>query len=150
MARDYIHDERTLSAFLTYATPRERMAAAKISKQVYYQLIHDDNFQIALHERETALYAAALGRLQGALTAAVDTLTAINSDEENAPQVRINAARALLSQAVQLDEHVSLLARVDALERLAQNKTGQNVMQKREAARNIEEAIDGLRGGHDD
>lgn len=66
------------------------------------------------HRRENL--TAACGALQGALLDAIRTARDILNDTENAPQVRLNAASMVLSNALRYTEQNDILQRLDALE----------------------------------
>lgn len=73
-------------------------------------------FRDAYREAKREVVMAAIARLQGAATEAVDALRAVMNDVENPASARVSAARAVLEIAVRAVEMEDLTARVEEIE----------------------------------
>ena len=112
--------ERALVALLEQPTVVDAAAAANISKTTLYKWLKGIDFrQRYLAARRDAV-SHAVGRLQQAMTGAVETLETIAADPQAPPAARIAAARTIISQAIKGVEVEDLMARIERLENLEQ------------------------------
>lgn len=105
-----------LCALIAQRTVAEAAKAAGVSERTLYSRLADDAFRAEYEARQKTTLDAACKTLQRALTEAVEVLTSIMADANNAPQSRITAARSVLEYGVKLTELTDLSARVAALE----------------------------------
>lgn len=70
-----------------------------------------DELRLDLLERNTA-------KIQMQLGSAIDVMAEVMLDGENSPQVRLNAADALIRNNLKLTEQADILRRLEALERM--------------------------------
>lgn len=110
------NDEKILCALIAHRTVAEAAAAAGCSERTIYSRLADDSFREEYDKRQRSTLDQACKTLQKALTDAVEVLTDIMNNTENAPQSRITAARSVLEYGVKLTELTDLAARVAALE----------------------------------
>ena len=111
-------DETILSALVSNTTIRAASAACGVSEtQIYARLKNPefkqkyDKLRIDLLERNTA-------QIQMQVGSAIQTMADVMNDGENSPQVRLNAADALIRNNLKLTEQTDILRRLEALERL--------------------------------
>ena len=110
------NDEKILCALIAHKTITAAAASAGVSERTVYSRLADDAFRAEYDRRQRTTLDHACKTLQAALTDAVEVLTAIMADSQNAPQSRITAARSVLEYGVKLTELTDLAARVAALE----------------------------------
>lgn len=80
-----------------------------------YRLSRTPTFKQRVSELRSDITSAALGRLTNAATTAVDTLVELMG-QDNEPPVRMNAAKAILTNLGPLSELSELRARLEAIE----------------------------------
>lgn len=107
---------RVMEALLTHSTKEAAAQAAGVNRSTVDAYLTDPDFRSEYEERRRCLLDAVCSSLQSAMSDAVQTLTEIMSNAENAPQARIQAARSVLEYGVKLTELTDLAARVEALE----------------------------------
>ena len=73
-------------------------------------------FRAKLNETKMRILEAATVAAQGRMTEAVAVMADIMGEDENAPQVRLNAAEAIIRNGMKLTEQTDILSRLDALE----------------------------------
>jgi len=108
--------EQTLLSLLAAGrSVREAAASAGVSERTVYRRLASPGFQRQLAAIRDELITAALGELVGCANQAVTKLrTLLDAKEE---RVQLQAAKALLEQALRLREAVTLEHRLVALER---------------------------------
>lgn len=118
-------DEKILAALIASPTIRAASEACGISETVIYGRLRDDVFRQRYDAARLELLDAATATLQKKITAAIDVISEIAEDAETAPQIRLNAATAILQNAVKLTEY----------------GVNMKAQQQRDAARNIAETV---------
>ena len=93
--------------------------AAGISPRALRSYLADPAFAAELQRLQDEQFADAAQRGRQNMTAAMDALRVIMTDESQNGQTRTNAARALLEFSLKLDERENILKRLDKLEALA-------------------------------
>ena len=111
-----LSDDSILSALIAYGSPAVAAKALGCSTQPIYTRLRNPEFKAKVDEHRRENLTAACGALQGALLDAIRTARDILNDTENAPQVRLNAASMVLSNALRYTEQNDILQRLDALE----------------------------------
>ena len=108
---------RAIPALLTEESIEAAAARAKISRRTLDRwLKEDDQFQTELHKAQDRAIDRAISRLAGEARAAAATLAEIHRDREVAAAVRVQAARAVLSEIMKLREQRELASRIERLE----------------------------------
>ena len=85
------------------------------SEQTAYNLSSTPEFKSRVSEIRTELTTEAVGKLTSAATEAVDTLRSL-LNAANEPNVRLNAAKAILANLGPISEANELRNRIDAIE----------------------------------
>lgn len=111
-----LSDEDVLAALVAYGSPTAAAKALGCSTQPIYSRLKDQTFKAEFDRRRNHNMSAACSALQAALLDAVESARAILNDAENAPQIRLNAANMLLSNALRYTEQHDILQRIEALE----------------------------------
>lgn len=116
------YPEHIIAAFLTSWRPKEIMAAAKISKNKYYKLRGDPDFQRILTERRSEIVKDAILKMERLLDRDIDIVQQIIEDPETAKQVRLNGVRLIMDQLNSWKQTVELTDRIQQLEKDAESK----------------------------
>ena len=111
--------EKALAALLT--EPTQEAAAKKIgvTARTLRNYLAAPEFLEAYRQAHAQLVEDATKRMQRGLSAAVDTLQEIATDQDAGKTARVAAARSLLEQALRYTELSDLLGRIAKLEELA-------------------------------
>ena len=67
-AKDYIHDERVIGAFLNNFRMVDVMKETGLSKNTVYKIRNDPEFQKVIRERKEAILKTAVNKMQSYLT----------------------------------------------------------------------------------
>ena len=94
-----VSDETIISALLAHGTIRSAAAAAGISERTIYNRLHDRDFMPKYKAAKSDIIRAAVFNLNSQIQAAVDVVVSIMSDQDNNPQIRLNAAEIIMRQA---------------------------------------------------
>jgi hypothetical protein len=117
------NQDRAIIALLTEPTVEAAARAACIAPATIWRWSRDAGFRSRLREARRAVVEGAIGRLQQAATAAVDTLH--RNLTCGTPSVEVRAASVILDQAIKAVELFDIVDRVEQLEaRLAAASEG--------------------------
>lgn len=116
--------DQLLNALMAFPTVTQAAQAAGVSRTRAYELMAEPEFRDELNRAKRTTLEASTRYMQTAVSECVETLMGIVRDESNAPQVRINAAQVVLSNARAFTEAVDLVPRIEALEELAKADAG--------------------------
>ena len=109
--------KRAIKALLAEDTIAEAAKSAAVSQRSLYRWLQEDElFQEQLHKAQDRAIDGAISRLSGEARAAAATLAEIHRDREVAAAVRVQAARAVLSEIMKLREQRELAERLERLE----------------------------------
>ena len=97
---------------------RDAAKLAKCSESNAYTLSRSDEFRNAVSRLRTEITFEAVGKLTSGCTEAIDTLRELLS-QDNEPNIRLNASKAILNALPPLSELSELRSRVDGIERQA-------------------------------
>lgn len=111
-----IKDEVIITALLEQGSIRAAASALGIGEATIYKRKKDEAFTAKYNEAKAECVKAATGKLQYVSLSAANTLTAIMEDPETAPQIRINAANAVLNYTAKFTETADILERLAKLE----------------------------------
>ncbi len=109
-------DEILIDALLSFGSIKAAAAAIGCTEGTFYKRMKQDTFTQKYKLAKHKCVEATVNKLQYASLSAVNTLTTIMEDPEVAPQVRINAANAVLNHAAKFTENVDILDRLEELE----------------------------------
>lgn len=101
---------------LANPTIRAASAACGVSETQIYRRLRDLGFKERYDSARRELLDRATAVLQGRLAGAIEVMGEICQDTETAPQVRLNAADAIIRNSLKLTEISDVLQRLDALE----------------------------------
>ena len=110
------YEEHIVVAFLTHWKAKEIQAAAEISKNKYYELKNDKDFQRILTERRSEFVREAVLKMESYLSEDVEILQTIIRDENTSAQVKVNAINLMMSQLNQWKQTTEMLDRLQMLE----------------------------------
>ena len=106
--------DRVIIALLTEPTVEAAARAVDIAPATIWRWAQQSDFKARLRAARRAVVEGAIGRLQQAATAAVDTLQ--RNLTCGTPSVEVRAATVILDQAVKAVELFDLVERVEQLE----------------------------------
>ena len=115
-AKDYIHDERVIGAFLNNFRMVDVMKETGLSKNTVYKIRNDPEFQKTIRERKEAILKTSVNKMQSYLTKDVEILQGIIEDPETSPQVKINAIQTIMSQLRDWTTTTDIMKRLEALQ----------------------------------
>lgn len=95
---------------------RAAAEACGTSESQIYARLRIPEFKARYDEARRELLERNTAALQAHLGAAIETMGQICTDAETAPQVRLNAADAIIRNSLKLTEQADILARLAALE----------------------------------
>lgn len=110
------NDELIIAALISTTSVKDAASKAGVSIKSIYNRLKDDEFRKAYRDARSQLIAKATYALQASTLSAIEVLNEIKDDVNNAPQVRVNAATAVLSNNIKLTEQYEILARLEKLE----------------------------------
>ena len=115
-AKDYIHDERVIGAFLNNFRMVDVMKETGLSKNTVYKIRNDPEFQKVIRERKEAILKTAVNKMQGYLTKDVEILQQIIEDPETSAQTKVNAIQTLMNQLRDWTTTTDLMKKLEALQ----------------------------------
>lgn len=95
-------DDIILNAILAYPTIREASEAIGIPESTIYLRIKDEKFNKRYNEAKTQMLKNTTTFLQSKLQEATATIVDIMNDTDTAPQVRLNACKAVFDYCIKL------------------------------------------------
>ena len=115
-AKDYIHDERVISAFLNNFRMVDVIRETGLSKKTCYKIRNDPEFQKVIRERKEAILKTAVNKMQGYLTKDVEILQQIIEDPETSAQTKVNAIQTLMNQLRDWTTTTDIMKKLEALQ----------------------------------
>jgi hypothetical protein len=112
--------EAAISALLSERTIGEAAAKCGVSEKTLFRWTRDAGFDARYRQARSALLTQAMGVLQQGAAVASDTLLAVAQDASAPASARVSAARSVLEMLLRSRELDELEARLDALERGAE------------------------------
>ncbi len=114
-------DEALAFSLAKGATRAEASAEVGISVRTCYTRLHDPAFRSLVDELRTRMLSEAIGKMASAAAAAAATLAELLGDGQRA-EVRLGAAKAILTSLINVQAHVELCERVAQLEALSDGR----------------------------
>lgn len=121
-AKDYIHDERVISAFLNNFRMTDVMKETGLSKNTVYKIRNDPEFQKVIRERKEAILKTAVNKMQGYLTKDVEILQQIIEDPETSAQTKVNAIQTLMNQLRDWTTTTDIMKKLEALQKPSEDE----------------------------
>lgn len=119
--KDYIQDERIISAFLNNFRMVDVMKETGLSSKTVYKIRNDPMFQKVLQERKDAVLQEAVNKMRGYMTRNVDILQRIIEDPETPAQTKINGIQLMFYTFRDWINTTDLIKRVEALQETSGN-----------------------------
>lgn len=116
-AKDYIHDERVIGAFLNNFRMVDVMKETGLSKNTVYKIRNDPEFQKVIRERKEAILKTAVNKMQGYLTKDVEILQQIIEDPDTSAQTKVNAIQTLMNQLRDWTTTTDIMKKLEALQK---------------------------------
>jgi len=116
-AKDYIHDERVIGAFLNNFRMVDVMKETGLSKNTVYKIRNDPEFQRVIRERKEAILKTAVNKMQGYLTKDVEILQQIIEDPDTSAQTKVNAIQTLMNQLRDWTTTTDIMKKLEALQK---------------------------------
>ncbi|WP_312200268.1 hypothetical protein [Anaerospora hongkongensis] len=113
------NDKRESLIIALLSSPDIQTAAAEagISESTAWRWLRDDEFQNQYREAKKQALSVAIGKLQQATSAAVDTLRTVADDVAAPASSRVSAAKSILEMAFKATEIEDFEQRLSALEK---------------------------------
>jgi hypothetical protein len=118
MANRQIADETIIAALLSNPTVPAAAKACKVGVSTIYKRFDDAEFCRKLDAERVKVLRQCTTRLTASINKAIDALLDVLKDPESTPQIRVNAANALLNHNAKYTDQLDILKRLEALERL--------------------------------
>lgn len=112
-----ISDEEIIAAILSCPTNLQAAEKCGLSEGQMYKRMREESFRLKYAEAKTSLLERATALMQSNMSEAVSTMAEIMRNDKNSPQVRLNAADAIIRNGIRLTEQREILERLEALER---------------------------------
>lgn len=109
-------DEKIIAALIANPTVRAASDACGVSETQIYARMRNPEFKSRYDEARRDLLKSNTAALQSHLAGAIETMWQICADTETAPQVRLNAADAIIRNSLKLTEQLDILSRLEELE----------------------------------
>ncbi len=109
-------DERIISALIATPTIREAAVVCGCSESTIYARLKEPKFKAKYDVERRGLLERNAAALQSHLGKAIATMAEIVDDKSTAPQIRLNAADAIVRNSLKLNEQTEIIRRVDELE----------------------------------
>lgn len=111
-----ITNEQIIAELLNSVSIREAAKKLGLQEKTVYSRMKQPDFQKMYAEARAEIITHATARLQNYANSAVNCLALIMEDKENAPQVRVNAADAILRFCLKYSEKEDIADKIEALE----------------------------------
>jgi hypothetical protein len=111
-----VTDEAIINALLSCKTNTQAADICGLSREQLCRRIKSPEFREKLKTARAYILEGATSALQAATSSAVDTMVSIMRDEENPPQVRLNASESIIRNCLRMTEQCEILQRLDELE----------------------------------
>lgn len=107
MSNKAVSNERIIAALLQHGTIKAAAAEAGISQRALYERMQDRDFRAAYTDARAAIVRDAVNALSNKLSAAVDTIADIMTDEKASPGIRLQAAQMVLTNATKFIDRLN-------------------------------------------
>lgn len=111
---------------LSCLTIREASKTCGVSETQIYSRLREPEFKARYDEARRELLENATKSLQARTGGAVDTMWKVCQNEENPPQVRLNAAEAILRNSLRFTETTDILEKLQKLEQWRAENDGKH------------------------
>ena len=111
-----------ISALLISRTIEEAAKMANVGEHTVYRWLKLPEFAEAYREARREVVQHAVSRLQQAVGQAVAVLCEVMNDQDTPPSSRVQAARAVLEQAIRTVENEDIITRIEKLEKFVEEK----------------------------
>lgn len=111
-----VNDERILAALLSANSVTEAAKDCGISKTTIYARLKDPVFNAKYEAACRDVLKNVKAALQIQMGEAVNVMAEVMNEKKNAPQIRLNAADAVLRHGLRLTEKVDIVERLDKME----------------------------------
>lgn len=117
-----LSDERLISALLSCSTNKEAAAVAGISEKQLYNRMKSPEFQTKYSEAKALIVERSVTEIQRHVSKAIDTMAKILDQKDASPQVRLNAADAIIRNSLRMAEQYELRAEILELREMLVNE----------------------------
>lgn len=116
--------ELVLNALLSYPTIREAAASVPVPESTVYRYLKHPDFKARYEAAKARMVEDAVTFMQTKLSEATQIIVGIMGNAETAPQVRLNAAKAIMDCCMRLTEQAEIMRRLEQLEEAVDNEGG--------------------------
>ena len=115
-------DEKILAALLSTTTVKQAAQEAGVSESTIRRRLQDPEFSERYHQARLDMLKNHVSALHGYLGVAISTLGQVMANKDVSAQTRVNAAEAVLRNCMKLTEQADILAKLDELESMLEDK----------------------------
>lgn len=115
--------EKAIAALLVSPSIPAAARSIGVGESTLSRWLRLDGFQAAYRDARKQLVSHAVAKVQGVMSAAVDTLRTVMADPEAPASARVSAARAVLELGLRAVESEDFEERIKNLENIVERKT---------------------------
>ncbi len=116
MRENKLNDETIILSLLSNRTIKEAAKSCGVSESSIYARLRDPAFVKKYDKAKKTLFKQGSEALQKLLLEAIETMGEICKNRSISPQIRLNAADAIIRNSVQVTKQAEILRRVEELE----------------------------------
>lgn len=109
------NDDVIISALIATPTIKAAALKAEVSDSLIYSRLNDPDFRSKLDKAHSQLMTETMQALKASLIDSVETMYLIMMDTENPPQVRLNAADAIVRNTLKVTERCEIVEQLNKI-----------------------------------
>ena len=118
--------EVLIGALLTNGTAQKASEALGVSRSTVYKTMAENGFNEAYRQAKQELLQAISDKLSNSMLQSIITTEQIRDNEDNSPQIRLNACQIILTTGHRIKEQTEIIARLEALDRAEKERISNN------------------------
>lgn len=119
-----ITDEKIIAVLLASDTRKKACKTLGIKEQTLYDRMGKPDFQVKYKQARDEIIKQVTDRISSEITEAISVISEIMHDNNNSPQIRLNASDCLLRHGIRLIEQRDIIERIEKLEAIYASERG--------------------------
>lgn len=119
-----ITDEKIIAVLLASDTRKKACKTLGIKEQTLYDRMSKPDFQVKYKQARDEIIKQVTDRISSEITEAISVISEIMHDNNNSPQIRLNASDCLLRHGIRLIEQRDIIERIEKLEAIYASERG--------------------------